>query len=206
MDGVGGQAAEKARLRERFRGARDALGAAVRREASVAACHRAAALGALARIGDGATVALYAPLIARGELDVRPLGAWLRERGVRTALPRAGEGGTMEMHVWDGAPLVPGRWGLAEPDAHAEAVPPEALAVVVVPALAAGRDGSRLGWGGGFYDRYLARTPALRLVMTYSATLVDALPTEGHDERVDLVVTERESLVAEGRNSAPGEP
>jgi 5-formyltetrahydrofolate cyclo-ligase len=60
--------------------------------------------------------------------------------------------------------------------------------LVVVPALAVGRDGTRLGRGGGSYDRALARMPAGRAVaaLLYDGELVPAVPSEPHDRRVDL--------------------
>ena len=184
-------AAEKARLRERFRAARLALAAPARAEASARACERA--LAELAA-GPGDVVALYWPLVARGELDVRPLAEALLARGAGVALPATGAGGRMTMRRWRGEPLAKARWGLREPAADAERVPPSALAAVVLPGLAFGRDGSRLGWGAGFYDRYLAQTPARRVGVTFHATLADALPAEAHDQTVDVVVTEREAI------------
>ena len=72
-------------------------------------------------------------------------------------------------------------------------VAPDALAAVAVPGLAFGRDGSRLGYGGGFYDQALAETAALRVGVAGSWALVDAVPTEPHDARLDAVVTEAET-------------
>jgi 5-formyltetrahydrofolate cyclo-ligase len=62
--------------------------------------------------------------------------------------------------------------------------------LVVVPALAVDRAGVRLGRGGGSYDRALARTrpDALLVALLYQGELVDALPTEPHDARVDVAI------------------
>jgi 5-formyltetrahydrofolate cyclo-ligase len=92
----------------------------------------------------------------------------------------------------DGRPLVTGRFGLRQPAPPHR--PPEALAeaeVVVVPALAVARDGTRLGRGGGFYDRALAHAApgALLVAVVHDEELVDALPAEPHDRPVDAVVT-----------------
>ena len=189
-----GVAAEKAHLRERFRAARLALPAGVRARASERACARALALPELARLGEGDVVALYWPLVARGELDARPLATALLGRGVGVALPVTGPGGRMAMARWRGEPLAAGPWGLCEPGADAARVAPDGLAAVVLPGLAFGRDGSRLGWGAGYYDRYLARARAFRLGLSFAATLVAALPRDAHDLPADAVVTERETV------------
>jgi 5-formyltetrahydrofolate cyclo-ligase len=90
------------------------------------------------------------------------------------------------------APLVPGRYGLAEPDGPRLGVDAIAGAgLVVTPALAVSTGGVRLGRGGGSYDRALARVSpsALVVVPLYDGELVDELPAEPHDRPVDAVVT-----------------
>lgn len=67
----------------------------------------------------------------------------------------------------------------------------ETLDVIVVPALALTARGDRLGYGAGYYDRALARHPeALGIAVCYSFELVDELPTEPHDHRAAIVVTD----------------
>lgn len=80
-----------------------------------------------------------------------------------------------------------------EPAASAERIiDPVALDLVLVPGLAFARDGRRLGRGGGFYDRLLARLPAqcAKLGVCFASQLVEELPCEAHDMRVDAVITE----------------
>ena len=97
--------------------------------------------------------------------------AWCRDHGVAAFSP--------EVHGAD-LRVVPGD------------VDPAALDVVVVPGLAFTVDGRRLGQGGGHYDRFLARVRAdcLTVGAAYAEQLVDDLPTEPHDVRLDLVVTD----------------
>jgi 5-formyltetrahydrofolate cyclo-ligase len=92
----------------------------------------------------------------------------------------------------DDGRLAPGRFGLSEP--VGPRLPPSALGtvdVVVVPALAIARDGTRLGRGGGYYDRALAfaRPGAVLVAVVFDDELVDALPAGEHDHRVHAVVT-----------------
>jgi 5-formyltetrahydrofolate cyclo-ligase len=88
--------------------------------------------------------------------------------------------------------LVPGRFGLLEP--VGPRLGPTAIGtadVVVVPALAVSRAGVRLGRGGGYYDRALrhARDGALVVAVVFDDEVVDEVPAEPHDHRVDVVVT-----------------
>ena len=180
--------AEKARWRERFRAQRRAADPAARAAASERIAARLATLIG-ERAGRGA-VALFWPL--PGEVDLRALAESLRQSGAAVALPAVVGVGEMVWRRFEGAEwLVETRWGVREPDA--EEVSPGALSLVAVPGLAFGRDGTRLGYGGGFYDRALAETEALRVGVSVSEALVDAVPSEPHDARLHAVVTDAET-------------
>jgi len=68
--------------------------------------------------------------------------------------------------------------------------------VVVTPGLAFDREGNRLGYGGGYYDRYLQRMgrAAARVGIAFSLQIVDRVPAEPGDQRVDVIVTDQEVL------------
>lgn len=89
--------------------------------------------------------------------------------------------------------LAPGTWGIREP--RPEACPraePYSVDFVLVPGVAFDPPGRRLGYGGGFYDRLIGdmdRRPAL-VAGAFGVQVVERVPSEGHDLRVDLVVTE----------------
>lgn len=87
-----------------------------------------------------------------------------------------------------GRDLVPGRFGIREPVGDELPPPPD---LILVPGLAFDRWGSRLGWGGGFYDRWLDSHPGVpRLGVGFSCQIVEQLPGEPHDLRVNFVLTE----------------
>ena len=181
-------AEQKAALRRRFR----VLRAAVANRAAVDAAIVAGVL-ALHNVLEARAVMLFWPL--PGEVDVRPLAEALLARGVTVALPVVVPGPAPRLAARRFAgteALVGGPFGLLEPGPDAERV--GRLDAVVVPALAAGRDGSRLGTGGGYYDAFLPTTAALRVGVVPSGCLVEALPAEAHDARLDAVVTERETV------------
>jgi 5-formyltetrahydrofolate cyclo-ligase len=83
---------------------------------------------------------------------------------------------------------------------------PDALAladVVIIPGLAGGKDGTRLGSGCGWYDRALAhaRPEAARWLLLWDDEVFDSLPREPHDELVDVLVTEQREIVTGARIS-----
>jgi 5-formyltetrahydrofolate cyclo-ligase len=85
------------------------------------------------------------------------------------------------------------RFGTHEPGSG-PAVPPSAIDLVVAPALAADRRGFRVGYGGGYYDRFLVKTRCPRAVAVYSACLLDRIVEDTHDIQMDYVVTEAETI------------
>jgi 5-formyltetrahydrofolate cyclo-ligase len=78
--------------------------------------------------------------------------------------------------------------------AGAPEVEPKELDVVLVPGVSFDKRGGRLGFGGGFYDRLLIRTPAARIGVTYDCCLVEELPCAEHDQRMDWVVTPTQAI------------
>ena len=91
--------------------------------------------------------------------------------------------------------LVEGRFGIREPGSGSPR-PFEDIDLIVVPALAYDRTGGRLGRGGGFYDRFLARDDmrAVRCGLGFDEQVTEQLPTHAHDLPVAIVVTDRQVL------------
>ena len=91
--------------------------------------------------------------------------------------------------------LVESARGLWEPDpARAPRVDDATLDLVLVPGIAFDRRGWRIGFGAGLYDRFLAGVDAPRAALAFSLQILDPLPVEPHDEPVDWIVTEGESI------------
>jgi 5-formyltetrahydrofolate cyclo-ligase len=130
------------------------------------------------------------------ELPTEPLIEALVDRGVTVALPRI-VAGELEPRTWrPGEPTTAAPFGALEP-AAGRTVAPETIDVVVTPAVAFDRTGGRVGYGGGYYDRFLLRTrdDALRAGVAFGLQLVEGdLPAGAFDLRVDVVVTERETI------------
>ncbi len=88
------------------------------------------------------------------------------------------------------------RFGVDEPPADSPEVAPEDLDLVVVPALAFDERGYRIGYGGGYYDRFLPRLrpDCVTVGVTLDALVVPALPAEPHDVPVQIIVTETRTI------------
>jgi 5-formyltetrahydrofolate cyclo-ligase len=94
-----------------------------------------------------------------------------------------------------GGPLISGLWDIQIPAESAAIVEPD---VLLVPMLAFDRKGYRLGYGGGFYDRTLAKLrtlkPVVAIGVAYHAQAVDDVPHDSHDQPLDFIMTERETF------------
>ncbi|OQX70108.1 MAG: 5-formyltetrahydrofolate cyclo-ligase [Sorangiineae bacterium NIC37A_2] len=144
-------------------------------------------------------VALFWPMVERGEVDLRPLLGILRDRDVATFFPfmEPKEGGfsTGFREVRRESDLVERGRGFVEPTEGPAAARGQ-IDVVIVPALAVDSRGYRVGYGAGYYDATLGDLcpPAVSVVVCYDFELMAELPIERHDVRCDLVVTDKKTL------------
>lgn len=90
--------------------------------------------------------------------------------------------------------LVSGAYGILEPRIDAPIIDPSLLDVVVVPGSVFDKNGYRTGYGGGYYDRFLENTDAIRVGMCFDFQLVDDAFPEKHDKRMDFIITEKSIL------------
>lgn len=131
------------------------------------------------------------------EIDTRPALENLREIGCEICLPCVVARDTpLVFRLWqEGDELVSEEFGTKAPTQSAKAVEPDML---IVPLLAFDRDGYRLGYGGGFYDRSLEdlrrRKPVQAIGVAYAGQEIDAVPRGAYDEPLDWIVTEAEVL------------
>lgn len=135
------------------------------------------------RIPECRVIAIYSALT--GEPDLVPLMAMLPNKIF--AFPRV-EGENMSFHIiGDASDLSLGAWGIAEPAAHAPLC--HDIDLMLCPGLAFTKDGTRLGKGAGYYDRYLfslAKNPLLWGIQ-FTERIIAAIPSEAHDVRMDRV-------------------
>ena len=126
-----------------------------------------------------------------GEPETRGILRDILKSGKTLTVPRCMEDGIMEaVHITSLDQLEKGMYGIEEPAAGLPTIPFESIDFAVVPALAFTPDGQRLGQGGGYYDRFMAKTKAFTCGIVYRQFVLDSVPVEEFDRKVAAVVCE----------------
>lgn len=181
--------AEKAALRRRILAQLAGLSPAERERSDAMLFER---FLQLPQVQDSRRLLLFLGVPGR-EPDTARLLPRLLASGYQLALPRMLPEHGMEFRRYDpDRPLVQARFGIREPGEDCPLVPKGWGEVILVPGAAFDREGCRLGFGGGYYDRWLPGFPGFRVGLCREAVLQDRLPQEPHDCRVDRVLTEKE--------------
>lgn len=187
----------KARLRTEALKRRAGLGAERRAQAS-----HIAAGQALKLLGDvrDQVVAVFSPF--RDEIDTTPLADLLWDAGAIVVLPVViDRASPLLFRLWCAGDILEseGPFGIATPRADRAQLVPRAL---VVPMAAFDRQGHRIGYGGGYYDRTLASLRAVGEVrafgLAFACQEVAEIPAESHDERLDGMITEEGIFICGG--------
>jgi 5-formyltetrahydrofolate cyclo-ligase len=137
----------------------------------------------------------YMPI--KGEVDLRPLlsahpsKTWLLPR----ILP--GPEPALVFHPYQPGQLERHTFGMLEPVSHLPIIPPDQIELALIPGLAFDRAGSRLGYGGGYYDRCLGTFKAIRLGVTFAALLLQEVPRGEHDVPMQWLISEQGLIVAQ---------
>ena len=176
----------KAALRLKAHAARAALPQSARADAALAVTHH---------FFEGITLSLGEIVAAywriRDELDCQPILVRLMDSQQPVVLPVVtGPEEPLELRIWEqGAALYPSGFGTLAPSELAPRAEPD---LVLMPLLGFDKAGTRLGYGGGYYDRTLAgmsKKPRL-IGLAFAAQELDEIPREAHDVPLDAVVTE----------------
>ncbi len=178
---------EKAALRVRIRSELKGIGPSARSTKSAQACWR---LQQESVWQQARSVLLYAPL--PDEPDIEPLWRDALATAKELSLPRF----DAERQVYVAGRVLeprddlrPGRFGIMEPKQGSPEVPLKQLDFIVVPGVAFSLDGRRLGRGRGFYDRLLTSVRGIKCGVAFDEQIVDAIPADGHDIRLDYILT-----------------
>jgi 5-formyltetrahydrofolate cyclo-ligase len=176
---------EKQILRTQCRALRDALTAEVVATANARICEHLAAWPIFQ-----AAQSIAAYMAFGNEISLMPL--MKRFNSKRWAIPRSlvKPEPRLIFHPYDPARLVRHRVGMLEPDASLPVVKPHELDLVFVPGVAFDREGRRLGYGGGFYDRFLPKVAASTVGIVYAALIVEQVPHNAFDQSVDFLACE----------------
>jgi len=185
----------KATLRAEALARRDAMPAQLRAAAAEAIAARAFPVA----VKPGTIVSGFMPL--KSEINPLPLLRKLAEAGAQLALPAiAGRGLPLIMRAYAfGDEFVRGQWGIREPKPEAAEVLPD---ILIVPLAAFDRTGHRIGYGAGYYDMTIrglrAKKPVIAIGIGFAAQEIPKVPATERDERLDLVLTERETIDLRG--------
>jgi 5-formyltetrahydrofolate cyclo-ligase len=181
----------KAELRSVALTLRDALPPTLRQAAAETIAKRPLPVA----VAPGMIVSGFSPL--KTEINPLPLLRKFVEAGASLALPCiVGRGHPLIMRAWAfGAEMASGQWGIREPTADAPEVAPD---IVIVPLAAFDRAGQRIGYGAGYYDMTLhklrAQKPVVAIGIAFASQETARIPATERDERLDLVLTEREVI------------
>ena len=183
---------ERSSLRKQILGLRDQLNSKDRHVKSKAVMHN---FLALSDFGQWTTLFIYVNF--RSEVETLELIAHCLDKGKRVAVPlvEAATHSMLPLLIKDPEKdLVPGYYGIPEPDpqkcilANAKAID-----VAVIPGSVFDINGGRLGYGGGYYDRFLLNhaPQARRIGLAFELQVVDQVPIMPHDQPLDILVTEK---------------
>lgn len=126
------------------------------------------------------------------EIDTMRLIHIMMRDGKNVAVPLCTQRGVMEARLIVGmGDLVSGRYGILAPRLQCPVVAPEDLDLVIVPCCTGNARGQRLGYGGGYYDRYLTQTKCPTMLLCRHQLEREDIPIDEHDVLLDYFVTER---------------
>lgn len=150
-------------------------------------------------IKEASAVLLYSAV--NSEMNTNFLGEKLLDMGKKIAFPRSLDNGIMSFHFVDSlSDLVTGRYGIREPSPDAEEYSYLQNTLCIVPGLAFTPRGDRLGYGAGYYDRFLAKYPGIFSVgFTFQEMILELIPTLPHDLKVNAVVTEERMVLCNAK-------
>lgn len=181
------QTSEKARLRKQFLDQRDSLSPDLTKIASskirdnlrkIEFFRKASVIGAYYSIGS--------------EVRTYDIMQDILNAGKDLALPKVEKTDLVFKKIVNFSDLEEGNFSVMEPKDRCETV--KKIDVAIVPAIAVTREGYRLGYGFGFYDRYLHGKRIKKITLSYSKQVIKSIPHDDHDVKVDYIVTEDEVI------------
>ncbi|MET4703353.1 5-formyltetrahydrofolate cyclo-ligase [Frigoribacterium sp. UYMn621] len=184
---TGDESHQKRALRAELRERRRIMTTREREQSTTHLCEHLIELATRLRVS---SVAAYLPTTE--EPNIRPFLNWADAQKIRILYPISRDDGLLDWTVGDGETEVEGLFGMPEP--VGELLGPIAINdvdLILVPAASVDRTGMRMGWGRGYFDRTLGsmeKCPPVYAVI-FDRELVDSVPSEVHDKRVDGVVT-----------------
>ncbi|MBI5094113.1 MAG: 5-formyltetrahydrofolate cyclo-ligase [Candidatus Hydrogenedentes bacterium] len=125
------------------------------------------------------------------EVDTKPLIQYLLDEGKNVLVPRVAPGGLLtwsRLQSLDDLEASP--YGILAPRAPRLDTLPQSTAPVLVPGIAFSSSGHRIGYGKGYFDRFLAGHGGLKIGLAFDIQITDLIQPDEHDVALDLIVTE----------------
>ena len=140
--------------------------------------------------------------VDKGEISTTKILDHIVKSDKKLVMPRVEPGSDQLKHIPVKNPdsLITGKWGIKEPE-NGETVNPGEIDLVLVPGLAADRYGNRIGFGKGFYDRFLAQIPHVNSALLLpSMFILDRIPVKPYDIPMGAIITETEVIYCNRNN------
>ena len=129
------------------------------------------------------------------EIDDLEILDYFFKKGSMISLPKIKKKNQMEFFKWHkNDPLLLNKYGIPEPETAKKVYPD----IIFVPMVAFDQELNRLGYGGGFYDRYIQKTSkikkTLKVGLAFSFQKLKNIPVNKHDQKLDIIVTEKDII------------
>ena len=135
-------------------------------------------------------IACYFPI--GSEVNTQEVMLDILEKGKNLLLPRIAKNDIVFHVITNIEKLEKGVFDIMEPrDDYKKA---EKIDCILVPTIAISKSGIRLGYGKGYYDRFLSTTKAVKISLTYSKQIIKSIPNDTHDIKMDWIATEDEII------------
>jgi 5-formyltetrahydrofolate cyclo-ligase len=126
------------------------------------------------------------------EINTRPLIEQAWQDGKAVGVPLCLSPGIMETHrITSWNDVHPGFYHIEEPQADTPVLQPRDIDLGIIPCVTGSCQGLRLGYGGGYYDRYLLQGTFATIMLCRSRIMTDDVPTEPHDIPIDIIISEK---------------
>lgn len=149
----------------------------------------------LAQFKEADIIHSYVSMNDRKEVGTYLLIKHMLLNGQKVAVPVTNftDGTLSHSLLTDLSDLKQNKWGVKEPNTVNE-IDISLLDMIIVPMSAADKSGNRLGYGKGFYDRFLSQSTAFKAGLVFSEFLFEEIPTEPFDEKLDAIITDRDVI------------
>lgn len=137
-------------------------------------------------------IMLYYPI--NNEVDLRSLFLPLKELKKNIWLPVV-SGKNMSFHFYENQnDMKSGAYGIPEPQSSTTYKGKDENALVVMPGLAFTENRDRLGYGGGYYDRFLDSNDCYTVAVAFDTQIIDFIPNESHDKKPSIIITDKRTI------------